>query len=70
MLWIPITPTNMDLIVALNGGVQPPVQFTKCGGVEVTYLLVEPGEPNRVVTHEEMWRYPGVKKTMRKFYYA
>lgn len=73
MFIIKITLTNLDVITALNGGVQPQQELNKHGGIELTYLVVEPGEVNRIINHDELMairKEKDLKKTVRQFYYA
>ena len=73
MFAIHITETNMDIITALNGGVQPQFQFNEHGGKELTYLVMESGEVNRIITHRELMELKKTRRvvsTARKFYYV
>jgi hypothetical protein len=73
MFAIHITETNLDIITALNGGVQPLFQINEHGGRELTYLVMESGEVNRIITHRELMELKKTRRvtsTSRKFYYV
>lgn len=73
MLIIPITVTNLALVTALNDGVQPRFEILDNGGTMPTYLVMESGEVNRIISHKElseMRKTMTVETTTRKFHYT
>ena len=73
MLFIPIIDTNLDIIIAMNDGVQPLLQINKWGGVTPTYLVITPGKASYVISHNELLelrKTMDIRTTMRKFQFA
>lgn len=68
MIIIPIRDPN--LIMTLNDGVFPQPEINECGGVEPTYLVLEPRKKPRVINHDAFLKIDGVKTVVRKFHYA
>lgn len=64
MLFIPIITTNLHLCAALNGGAYPQIES------QPTYLVIEGGEVNRIVTHAELSKIPHVETTTRKIHFV
>lgn len=58
---------SVDFLTLLNGGVTPEIEEPR------TYLVVEPGEPNRIISDDEfqlLKKQTHVQTTVRKFHYA
>ena len=66
MLIFEICPTNLKFLTVINGGLTPMIES------KTTYLVVEPGYPNRIISEEQFRskEFEGVESTMRKFWFA
>lgn len=73
MLIIPIIETNMDILISVNGGVMPRIEVNEFGVIEPTFLVMESGCVNRIITEEELYAMKdtlNLRSTMRKFWIA
>lgn len=69
MLIFMITEVNLHFLTIINGGVAPVIHTN---AAEPTYLVVEPGKQNRVITRKELSgsKYENLESVTRKFWFV